>query len=200
MLKDEYLVRIQSELSFMTSDRYNEACAYFESCFDGEQSDEEVMSELGTPENAARNYYGGYVKSRMAPNGIKRLNAPKGLIIALVLVLLPVIVPVALSAAAGIFIIAGLAVSLIAVLPAAIISMWFGGAWMFMTAFTNPVILVDKLMQMGTGLALFGAGSILTALIALWYSHMFPAIIKGIVSLGQWLLKKFHVDDNKEEV
>ena len=199
MRKDEYLVKVQGELGFMTSDRYNEACAYFESCFDGTQSDDEVMNELGSPKNAAKNYYGGYVKSQMAPKGVKKLNLPKGLIIALIFVLLPFLIPAVLAAAGAAFAILGTAVSLIAILPVCTIGMWIGGAGMFLGAFTNPVILVDKLVQMGLGLALSGLGLILTLLIAKWYIRMFPAVIRGIIKLGQFLLRKFSQQETREE-
>jgi uncharacterized membrane protein len=181
----------------MTSDRFNEACAYFESCFDGTQSDEEVMSELGDPKHAAKLYYGGYVESRAKKKGVKNRSFPKGLIIALVLVILPFIVPTALAAAAALFVLCGIVVALIALLPVSTIAMWIGGAGMFLAAFAKPVILVDKLMQMGWGLVLCGAGLILTWLIVKWYLRMFPAIIRGIVSLGQALLKKFSNGDEE---
>ena len=186
MDKAEYIDRIKKELGFLPEDERSRAAEYFNSYFAGAESADEVISCLGSAENAAKGYY----KNMYYSEKKEKFRIPGKLAAVLTIFVMPAAFGLAAVAACiAVGLISAAMIFLAAILIISVL-MWFDGMHIIVNSFGMHIILADKLIQFGLGFLMFGVGLVLTWLIIRWYSKIFPYILRFLSDKCGKLLKK----------
>lgn len=191
MTKEEFLDGIKKELGFMTYEEVMKAEKYFESYFNGGESDEKVIERFGNPKYAAQNYYRTHIVNDNANIKQPKKNGIGIWALIIILILLsPVLIPLAI--AIGIFAVA-IIICALCIFPFAFfsgISMWLGGAGMIISSLFAHGGLANMIMQIGVGCVFFGLGLFITWATVVVCIKLFPWVIRKIVNLGSRLFNK----------
>lgn len=173
MNREEYITAIKNELGFMPGSEVTKAEEYFRSFFACDKSDEEIISELGTPKEAARRYC-------ISKGGAKQAEQPEkkrdytGIIVVVVaaVFLFPIWLPILILSVIIVF-------GLLAAAAALSFGMWLGGGLVILSGLFSSSIAADKLIQCGGGFIMFGVGLILSWL-----------VVWALIKLCVWIIRK----------
>ncbi len=159
MNREEYINAIKNELGFMPRGEVLKAEEYFRSFFACDKSDEEIISGLGTPKEAARRYCAQRGGAKREEKPAKQRNYT-GLIVGIVIAvfLFPIWLPILILSAIIVF-------ALLAAAVALSFGMWLGGGVVILSGLFSGASAADKLIQCGGGFILFGVGLILSWLV-----------------------------------
>ncbi len=206
MNRQQYLHALRQELHFLPHDELEAAMAYYEEYFDdADGTDEQVMSELGTPAQVAKGFREEYyaqngTSNEAVPAKVDRPeNAPLPrkwsvwmivLAVAGCILLSPVIFG-AFSAIFGVIcaVVFG-AIGIFIGLFALGLALVVGGVVMFAMGLFSIFQPLNAALLCGLGLIALGGG-----ILVLWATgtavyYLFPAVIRGIVTLGRRLFGK----------
>lgn len=177
MTRAEYIEAIKGELGFMPQEDVLKAEEYFNSFFNGGQTDEEVIGNLGKPKEAAKRYCRGVQdKTEESERNIQdaRKQNHTGIIIAVIaaVFLFPIWLPVLIIATTIIF-------AVFAAVLAVSFGMWLGGGVVILNGLFAAITIPDKLIQCGIGCIMFGVGLILSWL-----------VVRALISLSVWIIRK----------
>lgn len=185
MNRDEYIDKIKKELGFLPLDEISKAEEYFNSFFCSSLSDEEIISGLGTPKEAAKRYCKSHTqqtkteqkqteqkKQTVRPQPEKRSYA--GILTAVIagVFLFPIWLPVAILAAALIF---AILIGIVGVC----FGLWLGGGFAVLCSLFANITFADKLIGCGGGFIMFGVGLILSWL-----------LVRAFIGIGIWIVRK----------
>ena len=190
MTKSEFLAAIRSELGFLPQSEIDEAVRYFDSYFAGTESDEDVTARLGSPKEAAKSYYSSNLLPRVGgQNTVEPIQPEKKrgsvwLIVILLVVLSPVLIPLAIILGCLILACAAVIIGLYMAMLFGGISVWFGGAAMVIKGLFSGLGLANTMLECGIGFLMFGLGLALTLLAVFIAVKLIPWFIKKIVDFG----------------
>lgn len=159
MNREEYIKAIKNELGFMPCGEVAKAEEYFRSFFACDKSDEEIISGLGTPKEAARRYCAGKGGASQERQPVKQRDYT-GIIVAVVaaVFLFPIWLPILILSAIIVF-------GLLAAAVAVSFGMWLSGGVVILGGLFSGATAADKLIQCGGGFVMFGVGLILSWLV-----------------------------------
>lgn len=185
MNKTEYIDAVKKELGFLPSEEIVKAEGYFESFFCSSLSDEEIISGLGTPKEAAKRYCKSHTEQTKAeqnqteqrtqtvrPQQEKRSYA--GIVTAVIagVFLFPIWFPIVILIAALIF---ALLIGIVGVC----FGLWLGGGFAVLGSLFANITFADKLIGCGGGFIMFGVGLILSWL-----------LVRAFIGIGIWIVRK----------
>ena len=186
MDRTEYINAIKKELGFLPEEERNKAAEYFDSYFTGAENAEAVISCLGDARTAAKGYY----KNVYETPEEKRFTLPSWAVAAIAVFVMPAAVGLACVLLCTAAALVSAALFILAALIIVSVLMWFEGMKIIISSLVSHIILADKLIQIGIGFFMFGIGLTLTWLVSVWYSKMFPRLLKIVVDKGGRLLKR----------
>ena len=187
MTRDEFLLRLESELGFLPASEVKRAVRYYEDILRNVGFADDVTAITGDVKDAAKKYYAdNCIKSDEAyeyPDEKKKF--PWILIIAVILS--PVLIPVILT-------IVGI-VLLIAMIPALISwTILISGFGVITNCFRGVMSVYDVFARAGIGCILFAIGLVLTWLSVLLLIKVCVWLIKTIADYGN---RKLHKTDRQ---
>jgi uncharacterized membrane protein len=184
MDKTEYIDEIKKELGFLPEHEIKRAEEYFESYFTGVRDPEDVISCLGDAKTAAKSYY----KNLCSGSQNKKFNIPFFAAAIAAFFAAPGAFMLSFTVACLFIVLLCLLLALFAAVPAICVFSWIEGAEFVICTLFEPIFPGDKLIQLGIGFFEFGAGLILTWLVAKWYLKMFPWLFRtvtGVIRRGK---------------
>jgi len=206
MKSHEFIEKLNKELEVLPEDERLSALNYYEEYFSEAADEERAVIKLGTPEAVAKNIireYNNQAVSKAESNKPKtgqKINDTNKILIAIILVLLsPVILPLAGGAAAivigllaGVF---GIFISVAATVMALMISGYAiaiaGVAVSVVSIFAFVSLsLADGLFVLGTGIVLVAVGLVFGIFMTWATIKLIPALISWFVDLCNLLFKR----------
>lgn len=175
MNREEYIAEIKKELGFMPYNEVLKAEEYFNSYFCGSQNEEDIISSLGTPKEAAKKYYKSNnetEKNARKYRAQSRNYAGWVILIIAAVFLFPIWAPVLLLSL-------GFAVCVFVAAVAASFGTWLGGGAVILSGLFAHASLADKLLQCGLGFIMFGIGLMLSWLLV-WV----------LINFSIWIIRK----------
>lgn len=204
MNKEQYLRELRRYLRRLPREEYEDAMDYFTECFDeaGVEGEQQLISELGTPKEAAREVFGNLLEKEVGKQELighkeKEGGLLKGVLIAiLALCAAPIGIPLLIVILALIF--SGICVvaSLILCIVCIVIAGFLAGGKLFLRGILAiPFSVPGAFMIIGTGVLAIGIGIIaiaLTMLACKWTA-------KAFMWLTEKFLKRGGVRNEREE-
>lgn len=185
MGKEEYINAIKKELGFMPFDEVVKAEKYFEAYFNGNEPDEKIIERLGTPKDAAQNYYRTHmVNNTQTSTQPKKSNISMWILIIVLVLLSPIIIPLAIAIGTLAVV---LVIGLIILFPMMFlcgITMWLSGAGIIIKSIVLFDGIANMLLQIGIGFIMFGFGLLIAWFAVFICVKLFPWIIRKIVNAG----------------
>lgn len=178
MNKADYLAALAHELRGLPPEEQRNALQYYEDYFAdaGEENEETVIRELGTPQEVAREILRDFRELATVPQAEGRRGiTPATLVLILVLVVL--FWPVALGA---IGILIGLVIVAVFLALAGLVGGFVSCGIGIVTMFGAPA---SGLLMLGFGFMMLAGGFLLAALLGYLCVKLVPPIIRGIVRL-----------------
>lgn len=176
MDKAEYIDEVKKELGFLSEDELKRAEEYFGSYFAGVQSPEAVISCLGDAKTAAKAYY----KNLCSGEKPSTFKIPVWAAAIAAFFAAPGAFMLSFTGVCLFIVLLCLLLALFAAVPAICVFSWIEGAEFVICTLFEPIFPGDKLIQLGIGFFEFGAGLILTWLVAKWYLKMFPWLFRKV--------------------
>ncbi|RHO52903.1 DUF1700 domain-containing protein [Ruminococcaceae bacterium AM07-15] len=166
MTKDEFLTTLRTLIQDMPPEDRRDVMNYYTEYFEdaGPEREQEVLRQLGSPEQVAREVLGGGFAPAQEPAGAPKRN--RGLISAIAMICAaPIALPLM---AAGVLVVCCMALAALlcvgGLLVAAVAVVVMGGASMGAALFTGGLGSGTVLYFLGSGLALLAFGVLFVAL------------------------------------